>query len=195
MLLEKANCHAENATLPAKRPSYGPLQSNVVMSIGEDMIETWRWLCDDPRFHNLPYRFELSRDGVIRLSPKLVCQARMKAEIAALLNRCRSDGAAFISLSTITPDAIYEVDVAWSLDGKRAKTQDFADPALNICIELHAKSNADPEFTRKKDAYFAAGAKEVWFVDREWNTTFYTCAGPITKSHLIPDFPSLIIKE
>jgi hypothetical protein len=54
---------------------------------------------------------------------------------------------------------------------------------LSLCLILHYQ---------KRDAYFRAGAREVWICDLSNRMTFLDASGELNKSNLCPDFPAVI---
>jgi len=156
------------------------------------MIRSWEWLSAEPAFDGIPYRFEVKPNGQIIMSPTKNFHGRLQFVVASLLQQHGPAGKAFVELSTKTPDGMYEVDSAWSLDGARLLKQDYADPAAEICVEVRSPSNTHSEFQEKRKAYFEAGAKEVWFVDGEGNVSFYSPGVSLIHSLIMPNFPSKI---
>jgi Uma2 family endonuclease len=65
-------------------------------------------------------------------------------------------------------------------------------PAPEICGEVRSPGNTIQELYQKRDAYFRAGAREVWICDLSNRMTFFDASGEVNKSNLCPDFPALI---
>jgi Uma2 family endonuclease len=63
--------------------------------------------------------------------------------------------------------------------------------APEICVEVLSPRNRFSEMKDKKGLYFAAGAKEVWFCDRQGRMTFFlTVEDPgRPRSSFCPGFP------
>lgn len=57
--------------------------------------------------------------------------------------------------------------------------------------EICSPSNTRSELDEKKRLYFAAGAKEVWFCERDGAMRFFldSESGAVAQSALLPDFP------
>lgn len=92
------------------------------------------------------------------------------------------------SCSTATSDGVKVADVAWASDEFIAEFGD-ATPypkAPEICVEIVSPSNSKQEIEHKVELYLAKGALEVWVVDSKKQITFYTHAGQIPKSKLVP---------
>jgi Uma2 family endonuclease len=64
--------------------------------------------------------------------------------------------------------------------------------APEICVEVTSPSNSRKEMREKIDAYFAAGAKEVWLVyPTSKRCEFFGDAGPLPQSSYPVDLNGL----
>ena len=61
-----------------------------------------------------------------------------------------------------------------------------------IVVEVKSPSNTVREMGRKKRLYFEAGAKEVWFCDKQGAMRFFNPQGELERSELFREFPGRI---
>lgn len=58
--------------------------------------------------------------------------------------------------------------------------------APEICVEVVSPRNTKAEIKHKVELYLAKGALEVWVVSSNKEISFYTNAGQIPKSKVVP---------
>jgi len=128
----------------------------------EELVVRYRTLSEDACFANVPGKVELDAWGRIVMTPPSfyhgVIQGRLARKLAAL------GGDAVTEAPIATPNGLFLADVAWaSAQFMSAHGSKFAPTrAPEICIEIVSASNSVKELGEKRDAYFAAGAQEVW---------------------------------
>ncbi len=92
-----------------------------------------------------------------------------------------------------TSEGVKLVDVAWVSPARRQAQRGRVSftQAPEICVEIVSPSNTPRELREKKALYFAAGADEVWFCQREGRMQFFRRQAPETPaaSALCPAFP------
>jgi Uma2 family endonuclease len=61
-----------------------------------------------------------------------------------------------------------------------------------IVVEVLSGSNTRAGMEEKRRLYFEAGAREVWMCDPEGRLDFYSAAGELPASELMPSFPTVV---
>jgi Uma2 family endonuclease len=77
---------------------------------------TWKELCEDRRFQDLPFKIELNRQGQIIMSPTRNYHGFFGNKIARLLEQHRQAGVVIVECAIETADGTKEADVAWVSD-------------------------------------------------------------------------------
>lgn len=98
-------------------------------------------------------------------------------------------------ISTI--GGVRAADVGWYSPERFAQVdgQLVFEIAPEICVEVLSPRNRPFEMQEKKQLYFEAGAKEVWFCAEDGSFTIFEREqplAPLTRSVLCPDFPLAI---
>jgi Uma2 family endonuclease len=153
---------------------------------------TWNEIVTEPSLQNLPFKIETNEWGQIVMSPATNKHSRFQGRILVLLSKLVADGEVMPECSIETSKGVKVADVVW------ASTQflsTFGDQtpyivAPEICLEVRSPSNSTLEINAKIDLYLAKGAKEVWICDEYGKLEYFSHAGKLEKSVLIPAFPS-----
>jgi Uma2 family endonuclease len=158
----------------------------------DELVTRYRTLSEDACFANVPGKVELDAWGRILMTPPSfyhgVIQGRLARKLAAL------GGEAVTEAPIATPSGLFLADVAWaSSQFMSAHGSDFAPTrAPEVCIEVVAPSNSVKELTEKREAYFAAGGQEVWFVyPQTKRCEFYGVQGSLPSSSYPVDLSGL----
>ncbi|MEK7831824.1 MAG: Uma2 family endonuclease [Acidobacteriota bacterium] len=149
---------------------------------------TWDEVIANPFLRNLPFKIELNGFGQIVMSPRSNKQGAIRSEIGFKIHRSKKRGQIIFGCSTETPDGVKVADVAWASDDFMAEFGEVTPfpKAPEICVEVVSPRNTKAEINHKVELYLAKGALEVWVVNSEKEVTFYTHAGQIEKSKLVP---------
>ncbi len=161
-------------------------------ALEERMAATWEHLCTTPGFSHPGFSCDVSTDGKVIMSPTLNYHGWFQARVSILLAQHAPTGQPFVELAVLTPNGLFEVDVAWSRDFRRIRQQKIASPAPELCIEVEAEGNTADEFNRKRLALFTAGCSEFWIIRRDGGIEFHAPSGSIPESSLIAGFPNYI---
>lgn len=155
---------------------------------------TWKELCLDRRFQDLPFKIELNRQGQIIMSPTRTLHGYFAAKIAELLKQHITQGKILVECAVDTGDGTKEADVVWVSDERFSVIRDqySCSIAPEICIEIMSPSNTRSEMMSKKELYLRAGAQEYWLCDEKGQVQFFNQSGSLPNSVLCPGFPSLI---
>jgi Uma2 family endonuclease len=150
----------------------------------DELAARYRAMCDDPCFANVPGKVELDVWGRVLMSPASsyhgLVQGRLVHKLKSVL-----DGEVITEAPIITPTGLFLSDVAWASPAfMSAHGSEFAlTRAPEICIEVVSPSNSVKELSEKREAYFAAGAQEVWIVfPQSKRCEFYDKQGSIARS-------------
>jgi len=163
------------------------------MTATEDlMATTWERLCTTPGFSHPGFTCDVSTDGKVIMSPTFNYHGWFQARLTVLLAQHAPSGQPFVELAVLTPAGLFEVDVAWTRDFKRIRSQKVASPSPEICIEVESESNTVDEFNRKRSALFAAGCVEFWIIRRTGEIEFYNASGKNPESFFMTGFPKSI---
>ena len=157
----------------------------------------WQEVCENKYLQNLPFKIELNKWGQIVMSPAKPKHSILQGLISSLLNLMIEQGMAFPECAIETKDNVKVADVVWASDERLdiIEEENVASIAPEICIEVKSASNTIQEMVEKKDLYFAAKAEEVWLCDEQGKIKFYSQAGELKKSLLVPDFPNQINRK
>ena len=119
-----------------------------------------------------------------------------QSEISYLLRTLMKDGRAVTECPISTRDGVRVADDAWISHARLAEIGGniCLTRAPEICVEVLSPDNSRREMKEKKALYFAAGAEEVWFCDRQGRMKFFI--GPESEgeaaSRLCPTFPTQV---
>lgn len=156
------------------------------------MVETWERLCTSPGFSHPGFTCDVLPDGRVIMSPTFNYHGWFQARISVLLAQHAPSGQPFVELAVLTSEGLFEVDVAWTQAFRGIRKQKYASPAPEICIEVESDGNTEAEFAKKRAALFGAGCKEVWIVSKEGGIRFFSTAGILPSSYIVPAFPGTI---
>jgi Uma2 family endonuclease len=154
----------------------------------EGLILRWSEVCRDHTLLDLPYKIELNAWGKIEMSPANNRHARLKFRVGAELASHLPAGDVLTEAAVLTDLGVRVPDVVWcSADFlHRNREQTPFREAPEICVEIVSPANTEAELQAKTQAFLAAGAKEVWWVDEECLVRYCDAAGEQLKSELCP---------
>lgn len=154
-------------------------------------MPTWKELCEDPKFNDLPYKVELNAVGQIIMSPVRNIHGHYQSEIAALLRERLPNGKVMVECGVETSDNVKVADVAWVSNEKWKVLRDrfSCSVAPEICVEVWSPSNTRRELDWKRQLFVTAGADEFWYCDKDGKLAFFDGSGEIAQSKLCPGFP------
>ena len=164
-------------------------------------LRRWSQLRTDPlivqELAKFEGRVETDRHGhIIMLPPPGLPHGGFQSEITHLLRTLLPAGRVFTECPVSTADGVKGADVAWISRARLAakSRKNILTAAAEICVEVLSPDNTRAEMAEKKALYFAAGAKEVWFCDRDGVMTFFIGAASRGQktSKICPEFPRQI---
>ncbi len=143
------------------------------------LIARWQEALRDPSLQDLPYKIEINAWGKLEMSPASNRHGRLQVELAAELKRQLPGGLVISECSILTRIGIRVPDVIWA-SSEFMKHYGEITPyiqAPEICVEIISASNVQAEIEEKMNAYFGAGAREVWLVAEEGTMRYFGSAG------------------
>jgi Uma2 family endonuclease len=145
----------------------------------EALVLRWTEILQDPALQELPYKIELNAYGKIEMSPANTRHARLQGYVAGEFARQLSGGEVLTECPVLTEFGVRVPDVAWASAGFLSTHAETAPlpRAPEICVEILSPSNSDEEMRLKKQAYLAAGAREVWWVLETGAVRYFDAAG------------------
>lgn len=149
------------------------------VSTPEALSLRWAEVMNDPALRELPYKVELNIYGKIEMSPANNRHARLQGYVAGEFARQLNGGAVLTGCPILTRIGVKVPDVAWAsfeFLAKHGDTTPFPE-APEICVEIVSPSNSDEEMHDKTQAYFTAGAEEVWIISEDGSVRFLDPAG------------------
>jgi Uma2 family endonuclease len=154
----------------------------------------WEKVLADSFIAGLPHRIETDRHGQIIMSPPPNPEhGEEQSAIVCLLKQAIPRGHIITECPLSTSEGVKLVDVAWMSKARRKaqRGQSCFLQAPEICVEVISPGNTRRELHEKKELYFAAGAKEVWFCHRDGRMEFFRQEAPekVGASILCPKFP------
>ena len=158
---------------------------------------TWKDLCLDRRFQDLPYKIELNGRGQIIMSPTRNFHGYFAYKIGRLMEKHLPDGEVIMECAVDTADGTKEADAAWVSRNRWAviRAEYSSSIAPEICAEVMSRSNTRQEMMQKKDLYLGAGAREYWLCHEDGKLEFFDSSGPLQRSKMCPKFPKVIRKQ
>lgn len=130
----------------------------------------------DPALAALEFRIETDRYGqMITSPPPAPGHGSRQSEISFRLRTLLPDGRAVSVCPVSTSEGGKAVDVARCSSEKweRFKERACFLECPEIGIEICSPSNTRGELQEKKRLYFEAGARDVWFCERDGRTRFF----------------------
>ena len=158
---------------------------------------TWKELCLDRRFQDLPFKIELNGQGQIIMSPTHNYHGFFAFRIGELLRKHLAQGEVIVECAVETSDGTKEADVAWASKRRWAKICDdySASVAPEICVEVLSPNNRLAQMMVKRDLYLEAGAREYWLCDKNGRLLFFDEHGQLERSRMAPKFPTKIKRK
>lgn len=149
---------------------------------------TWDEVINNPFLKDLPFKIETNKFGQILMSPASNRHGIIQSELDRKIYSFKKKGTTIIECSIQTSDGVKVADVAWASDDFMAEYGDVTPypKAPEICVEVVSPRNTKAEIQHKVELYLAKGALEVWVVNKDKEIVYYTHAGQIEKSKLIP---------
>jgi Uma2 family endonuclease len=155
----------------------------------------WREVVEHPSLQDLPFKIETNQWGEIVMTPATATHGLYQSLIARWLGKLAKDGENFTECPIQTSEGTKVADVAWG-SGAFLKKHGFRVTSFTqspeIVVEVKSPSNSLNRMEGKKQLYFAAGAKEVWFCDEEGDMHFFSPGGKQKRSELFQEFPERI---
>ncbi|MBF0289500.1 MAG: Uma2 family endonuclease [SAR324 cluster bacterium] len=154
----------------------------------------WQEVCADSSLQELAYKIELNEWGQIVMSPATNKHGSFQVKISIYLSQLLPDGELITECSIQTRKGVKVADVAWASDefmethGTYGGDKELQE-APEICVEILSPSNTPEQMEEKKTLYLDQGAKEFWLCEGNGNMNFYSTAGKLVNSQLVPDFP------
>ena len=160
-------------------------------------LAVWEKVLADPFLNGLPHRIETDRYGQIVMSPPPTPEhGQEQFGIGKLLDQLLPAGHVITECPVSTAEGVKGVDVTWISRVRRRsqRGQVCFTQAPEICVEVVSPSNTRRELRNKKALFFAAGAEEVWFCQRDGRMEFFRKAVPETPgvTALCPEFPKQV---
>ena len=154
----------------------------------------WQEVCADPHLHDLPYKIEMNEQGQILMSPVRLYHSVLQGEIIRLLTRLLDTGKASPEFAIATEKGTKVADVVWCSDAlwRQIRHEAESPVAPELCVEVLSLANTAEEMLRKRMLYLAHGAEEVWICSQDGAMQFFSAAGAIARSSLVPMFPTHI---
>lgn len=154
----------------------------------------WQEICDNPVFHDLPFKVETNQWGKIEMSPATNEHGIYQMSIGEWLMTLAKDGRPISECSVQTAKGVKVADIAWGSYEffKRNKRKNPYPKSPEIMIEILSPSNSRKEMKEKRKLYFSAGAKEVWLCGKNGKMTFFSPEGKLGGSGIVAGFPGSV---
>jgi Uma2 family endonuclease len=152
----------------------------------------WKDIVNDPLLSDLPYKVETNAQGQIILSPHENRHSFLQKAVQDLLDEHVEGGVAPPEFAIATPKGVKTPDVVWTSFERRKEMEATGDPttlAPEICVEVLSASNTVDEMEEKRRLYRAAGADEIWIVERDGRIRFFSDE-ELAQSEIAPSFPT-----
>lgn len=149
---------------------------------------TWDEVINNPFLKDLPFKIETNGFGQILMSPASNRHGIIQSEIDRKIYNLKKKGTTITECSIQTSDGVKVADVAWASDEFMAEFGEVTPypKAPEICVEVVSPRNTKAEIKHKVELYLAKGALEVWVVNNDKEISYFTHAGQIKKSKIVP---------
>ena len=157
----------------------------------------WQEVCGNPELKDLPFKIELNKQGQILMTPVKVYHSLFQGKITGLLYANLKNGEVLVECAISTEEGTKVADVAWVSNDRLKEIRNEAECSIapEICIEVMSSTNTEEEMFEKKKLYFENGAKEVWVCDEDGVFKFFSHAGKLSNSVLVPGFPKRLYSD
>ena len=155
----------------------------------------WQEVIDHPSLKDLPFKIETDEWGQIMMSPAADAHGIYQSWIVRLFDRLAGEGMISTECAIETSRGTKVADVAWRSTAflKKHGTGNISLPeSPEIVVEVKSPSNNVKYIKLKSSLFFEAGAKEVWFCDKDGNVRFFNSQGELERSELFAEFPNHI---
>ena len=145
----------------------------------------WASVINNPFLKDLPFKIELDKWGKILMSPASNSHGNLQFETGSRIRDAKKGKGKIITECSIqTSQGVKVADVAWASDSfiERFGFETPYKRAPEICVEVVSRSNSQGEIDEKIELYLAKGAHEVWIVNEDGKTDYYTYEGKIENS-------------
>ena len=145
----------------------------------------WASVINNPFLKDLPFKIELDKWGKILMSPASNSHGNLQFETGSRIRDAKKGKGKIITECSIqTSQGVKVADVAWASDSfiERFGFETPYTRAPEICVEVVSRSNSQGEIDEKIELYLAKGAHEVWIVNEDGKTDYYTYEGKMEKS-------------
>ena len=158
----------------------------------------WREVVEHPCLQDLPFKIETNAEGYIMMTPSSGEHSGYQGHIIEWLLRLGQWGLVRPEFPIQTTDGIKVADVAWgSKEFFKRNAVDGRAPLVykespEVVVEVKSPSNSIRAMEGKMLLYFEAGAKEVWFCDKDGKMRFFKAEGELKRSGIFGQFPEHI---
>ncbi len=155
----------------------------------------WREVIEHPSLQDLPFKIETNEWGEIVMTPATGTHGLYQGRIIKWFNRLGEEDNVLPECPIETSAGTKVADVAWGSSAffkKHGFRVTLFARSPEVVVEVKSPSNSLKRIQGKKQLYFEAGAKEVWFCDEDGTMHFFTPQGELQKSELFAEFPERI---
>ncbi|MGC8493731.1 MAG: Uma2 family endonuclease [Syntrophobacteraceae bacterium] len=152
----------------------------------------WREVVEHPSLRDLPFKIETNEWGEIVMTPATVRHGKYQARITILFERLGEGERVLSECGIETCEGVKVADIAWGSSEFHERNKEDVlsfSRSPEIVVEVKSPSNSVAGMERKKRLYLEAGAKEVWFCDKEGNMRFFNSDGELERSEFFKEFP------
>ena len=160
-------------------------------SWNEYVHSSWKSLCENPKFNDLPYKIETDKYGKIIMSPMRLVHGKYQVRIARIVAEKMIGGETISECAIRTTEGTRVADVAWFSADRWDIVKDEYDATVapEICVEIMSPSNTIQEMDEKRALYFEKGALEFWLCSEEGEMSFFNANGKMEQSEMCAEFP------
>ncbi len=156
----------------------------------------WREVVEHPSLQDLPFKIETNEWGEIVMTPATGTHSIYQSLINEWFVRLEEKGGRSIVECPVQTSAGTKVaDIAWGSAAfftKHGVRVTSFPQSPEIVVEVKSPSNSLKRMEGKKQLYFEAGAREVWFCDEGGLMHFFNRDGELKRSELFGEFPERI---
>jgi Uma2 family endonuclease len=154
----------------------------------------WQEVVEHPSLQDLPFKIETNGEGYIMMIAAKNIHREYQARIHVWFEDHGEKQKAMEECNIQTSDGVKAADVAWRSAEFLARNG-YDDPyrqCPEVVVEVISPSNNKKAMEYRMSLFFEAGAKEVWFCDKDGNMSFFNPQGELDRSEMFAEFPGHI---
>ena len=151
----------------------------------------WSEVVEHPSLQDLPFKIETNAEGYTLMVAAKNIHREYQARIHVWFEDHGEKKKALEECNIQTSDGVKTAGVAWR-SYEFLKRNGYSDPyreSPEVVAEVISPSNSLKAMKGRMLLFFEAGAKEVWFCDKDGDMRFFNLEGELEGSEMFGEFP------